>query len=91
MISVVQNSRDLEGSIMVCGDAVLLDFWCCFVEIFIFSCCIAVLKNQVVCGLLCYSVWCLYVFLCHFAVSVLPYAPLNLGTRLTDHIRYFKI
>ena len=85
------KTRDLEGSIRVCGDAVLLDFWCCFAKIFIFSCHIAVLKNQVVCGLLCYSVRCLYVFLCRFAVSVLPHAPLNLGIRIIDHIQYIKI
>ena len=28
---------------MVCGDAVLLDFWCSFAEIFILICCITTL------------------------------------------------
>jgi len=41
----------IEGGIMVCGDAVLLDFWCGFAVIFIFSCGIAVLQNQAVCGI----------------------------------------
>ena len=37
--------------VRVCGDAVLLDFWCGFTVIFIFSCGIAVLQNQAVCGI----------------------------------------
>ena len=40
----------LEGGVRVCGDAVLLDFWCGFAVIFILSCGIAVLQNQAVCG-----------------------------------------
>lgn len=32
----------LSGGIRLCGDAVLLDFWCSFAEIFILSCLIAV-------------------------------------------------
>ena len=39
-----------EGGVRVCGDAVLLDFWCGFAVIFILSCVIAVLQNQAVCG-----------------------------------------
>ena len=39
-----------EGGVRVCGDAVLLDFWCGFAVIFILSCGIAVLQNQAVCG-----------------------------------------
>ena len=38
-----------EGGVRVCGDAVLLDFWCGFAVIFILSCGIAVLQNQAVC------------------------------------------
>ena len=37
MVQMSQNvcwSKE-EGGIRVCGDAVLLDFWCGFVEIFI--------------------------------------------------------
>ena len=40
----------IEGGVRVCGDAVLLYFWCGFSEIFILSCGIAVLQNQAVCG-----------------------------------------
>ena len=40
----------IEGGVRVCGDAVLLHFWCGFSEIFILSCGIAVLQNQAVCG-----------------------------------------
>ena len=40
----------IEGGVRVCGDAVLLDFWCGFSEIFILSCGIAVLQYQAVCG-----------------------------------------
>ena len=40
-----------EGGVRVCGDAVLLDFWCGFSDIFILSCGIAVLQNQAVCGI----------------------------------------
>ena len=40
----------IEGGVRVCGDAVLLDFWCGFWEIFILSCGIAVLQYQAVCG-----------------------------------------
>ena len=40
----------LEGGVRVCGDAVLLDFWCGFAVIFILSCGITVLQNQAVCG-----------------------------------------
>ena len=39
-----------EGGVRVCGDAVLLDFWCGFAVIFILSCGITVLQNQAVCG-----------------------------------------
>ena len=39
-----------EGGVRVCGDAVLLDFWCGFAVIFILSCGNAVLQNQAVCG-----------------------------------------
>ena len=42
-----------ERRVRVCGDAVLLDFWCSFAEIFILSrvAGIAVLQNQAVCGI----------------------------------------
>ena len=40
----------LRGGVRVCGDAVLLDFWCGFAVIFILSSGIAVLQNQAVCG-----------------------------------------
>ena len=40
-----------EGGVRVCGDAVVLDFWCGFAVIFILSCGIAVLQNQAVCGI----------------------------------------
>ena len=40
----------IEGGVRVCGDAVLLYFWCGFSDIFILSCGIAVLQNQAVCG-----------------------------------------
>ena len=40
-----------EEGVRVCGDAVLLDFWCGFAVIFILSCGIAVLQNQAVCGI----------------------------------------
>ena len=39
----------IEGGVRVCGDAVLLYFWCGFSDIFILSCGIAVLQNQAVC------------------------------------------
>ena len=38
--------RAREGSVRVCGDGDLLNFWCGFAEIFILICCIAVLQNQ---------------------------------------------
>jgi len=41
----------IEVGVRVCGDAVLLDFWCGFSDIFILSCGIAVLQNQAVCGI----------------------------------------
>ena len=41
----------MTGFVRVCGDEVLLDSWCGFAEIFILSCCIAVLKKQAVCGI----------------------------------------
>ena len=41
----------IEGGVRVCGDAVLLYFWCGFSEIFILSCDIAVLQNHAVCGI----------------------------------------
>ena len=41
----------MKGFVRVCGDEVLLDSWCGFAEIFILSCCIAVLKKQAVCGI----------------------------------------
>ena len=50
-----------EGGIRVCSDAVLLDFWCGFAEIFTLSCGIAVLQKQN-CGVL--------------RCSYPPYAPL---------------
>ena len=37
--------------VRVCGDVVLLNVWCGFVEIFIFCGGIAVLLNQAVCGI----------------------------------------
>ena len=37
-----------EGSVRVCGDAVLLDFWCGFAEIYILCCGTAVLQYQAV-------------------------------------------
>ena len=63
---------------------ILLDFLCSFARIFILSCgIIAVFQNQAVCGtwkfwgnfnvvcsFLCYSVRCLTVFLCGFAVFI---------------------
>ena len=64
---------------------ILLGFLCSFARIFILSCGIAVLQNQAVCGtwkfwgnfnmdciFLCYSVRCLNVFLCSFAVFIPP-------------------
>ena len=35
-----------EWAVRVCSDAVLLDFWCSFAEIFILSCGIAVYKTK---------------------------------------------
>ena len=40
-----------ERGVRVCGDAVLLDFWCGFAVIFILSCGNAVLQKQAVCGI----------------------------------------
>ena len=40
-----------EGSVRVCGDTVLLEFWCGFAGIFVLSCGIVVLQNQAVCGI----------------------------------------
>ena len=59
-----------EGGVRVCGDAVLLDFWCGVAEIFILSCS----RNFLVVSMRfavfsCYSVW---YFLCGFAVFVSP-------------------
>ena len=42
---------ELRGGERVCGDAILLDFWGGFSDIFILSCSIAVLQNQGVCGI----------------------------------------
>ena len=39
----------MERGERVCGDVVLLDFWCGFAEIFILFCGIAVLQDQAVC------------------------------------------
>ena len=39
----------MERGERVYGDAVLLDFWCGFAEIFILFCGIAVLPDQAVC------------------------------------------
>ena len=39
-----------EGSLRVCSDVVLFDFWCCFAEIFILTCSITVIQNQAVYG-----------------------------------------
>ena len=47
---VVAQPIRMEGGVRVCGDAVLLDFWCGFAVIFILSCGITVLQNQAVCG-----------------------------------------
>ena len=47
----VKLSINKEGGVRVCGDAVLLDFWCGFAVIFILSCGIAVLQNQAVCSI----------------------------------------
>ena len=63
------------GDVRVCSDAVLLDFWYGFADIFILSCGIVILQNQAVCGFLCYSVQCLYIFLGSFAVFVPPPPP----------------
>ena len=41
----------MEGGVRVCGDTVLLDFWCGFGEIFILSGGIAVLQTQAACGI----------------------------------------
>ena len=65
-----------EGGIRVYSDAVLLDFWCGFVENFTLSCGIAVLQNQAQFVIfLCYSVRCLYIFLWGFAVFIPPSCP----------------
>ena len=39
-----------EGSLRVCSDVVLFDFWCGFADIFILTCSTAVIQNQAVCG-----------------------------------------
>lgn len=52
---------DSQGDIRVCSDAVLLDFWCGFADIFILSCGNVVLQNQVACGFLMLFWQCLYV------------------------------
>ena len=65
----------------------MLNFWCGFVGIFILSCGIAVLQNQVICGIqkfsgnfnvvfLCYTVQCLYIILRGFEVFVPSLCPL---------------
>ena len=74
------------------GDAVLDNFWCHFEEILISIFSIAVSQNQAVCGLFkyfwlismqfqfsynYYSVWCLYVYLCRFAVLPSPLCSLQ--------------
>ena len=58
-----------EGGVRVCGDAVLLEFWCGFAEIFILSCGIAVIQNQAVYGIKKFSgnfnaVCCFLVLFC---------------------------
>ena len=40
-----------EEGVRVCGDAVLLDFWCSFAGIFILSCGVMVLHIPAVCGI----------------------------------------
>ena len=45
----MRNCMHIAGRVW--GDAVLLDFWCGFSDIFILSCGIAVLQNQAVCGI----------------------------------------
>ena len=67
-----------EGGIRVCSDAVLLDFWCGFAEIFTLSCGIAVLQNQAQFAVFLYVILC-GVFMYFWAVlrcSYPPYAPL---------------
>ena len=80
------NSWHFEGGVRVCGDAALLDFWCGFLrKSFILRRGNAVSQNQAVCGFrnvrvillrfavfFCYSVQCLYVILCGFAVFKPP-------------------
>ena len=50
LLNTLIKIKPKEGGVRVCGDAVLLDFWCGFAVIFILSCGIAVLQNQAVCG-----------------------------------------
>ena len=85
--SAIENHYQRHSStrVRVCGDAVLLGFWCGFAEIFILSCGIAVLQNQAVPVfrnfqvismqfevLLCYSVQCLYVLSVWFCSICTP-------------------
>ena len=81
-----------EGGARICGEVVLVNFWCHFEETLISIFSIAVSQNQAVCGLFkyfwlismqfqfsysYYSVWCLYVYLCHFVVMPSPLCPLQ--------------
>ena len=74
-----------EWGVRVCGDAVLLDFWCRFAEILFEVAVLRLYKTKQFPELRnlrvilmrfvvfsCYSVRCLYAFLCGFAVFVSP-------------------
>ena len=88
-----------EGGARICGEVVLVNFWCHVQETLISIFSIAVSQNQAVCGLFnyfwlisiqfqfsynYYFAWCLYVYLCRFAVLPSPkLCPLQ--RRLTAH------
>jgi len=85
-----------EGGVRICSDAVLLDFWCSFAEIFILSRSIAVLQHQVVCSIfyvfpyiiLC----CVYKYFCAvLQYSYPPYAPIIYGPFQFRENYYFPV
>ena len=90
----------LQGGLRVCNDAILLDLGVVLGN-FYFSCGIAVLQNQAVCGVwkflgnfnavcsfLCYSVWCLNIQVVYFC-AVLQYSYTPYIVRLPSPLWHF--
>ena len=68
----------MRGGCKVCSDAVLLDFWCSFPEIFTLSCSIAVLQNRAQFAVFLHVILCgVYTYFCAVLQCSYPtYGPL---------------